>query len=87
MAEWNHFRFVMLMDSTEGTANEAPRGLDEMSDEEVSGIMNCNIQSLVGMTRAVLPWMKARKSGCVLSISSGSGLAPGPFIAIYSATK
>lgn len=70
-----------------GIANEIPRRLEEFSDSEVDNIINCNIFSTVSMTRTVLPFMQAKKKGAIISVSSGSGNHPGPFLAIYSATK
>ncbi|XP_030879001.1 very-long-chain 3-oxoacyl-CoA reductase-like [Leptonychotes weddellii] len=39
------------------------------------------------MTRLVLPGMVERSKGAILNISSASGIAPVPLLAIYSATK
>lgn len=50
-------------------------------------MINCNIYSTVWMTRAVLKYMKARKNGGIVSISSGSGNNMAPFLVIYSSTK
>jgi 17beta-estradiol 17-dehydrogenase / very-long-chain 3-oxoacyl-CoA reductase len=70
-----------------GTANEIPKRIEEFTDEDVTGMINCNIHSLLWMTRTVSKHMKAKNNGCVISISSGSGNAPAPFLAVYSATK
>lgn len=70
-----------------GTANEAPKWLLEFDDEEIAAMINTNCFSVVDMSRAVLPFMKERKTGSIVSISSGSGNYPGPLIQIYSATK
>lgn len=70
-----------------GTANEVPKALDELTDEECDDMINCNMHSTLFMTRAVLPVMKQQGKGAVLSVSSGSGNHPGPFISVYSATK
>lgn len=70
-----------------GTSNEVPMNLEEFDDDLVDNLLHCNIFSTVQCTRAVLPLMKARKNGCVLNISSGSGNHPTPMLAIYSATK
>lgn len=45
------------------------------------------MDSTVFMTRAVMKYMLERKNGCVVSISSGSGNLPAPYLAVYSATK
>lgn len=63
------------------------QALEEFTDQQLDDMLNCNIQSLVSMTRAVLPSMKQRRSGCVISISSGSGNWCSPYLVVYSATK
>lgn len=50
-------------------------------------MIQCNINSTVQMTRAVFPFMKDKKSGAIISISSGSGNFPAPYLAVYSSTK
>lgn len=70
-----------------GFNEDRPLPLEEFTDEAVDAMLHCNIHSTVGMTRAILPLMKNRGKGCVLSVSSISGNHPGPFIQLYSATK
>jgi short-subunit dehydrogenase len=50
-------------------------------------MLQVNIVSLVSLTRALLPAMIARKSGRVLNIGSTAGFPPGPFMAVYYASK
>lgn len=78
---------IGLLVNNVGMANPAPKLLMEMPDSEVDDIINCNIMSVTGMTRAVLKFMKQRDSGAVLSISSGSGNFPASYLCIYSSTK
>jgi len=70
-----------------GTANEIPKRIEEFTDQDVSDLVNCNIYSLLWMTRTVLKHMRSRSNGAIISISSGSGNNPSPFLALYSATK
>jgi short-subunit dehydrogenase len=46
-----------------------------------------NIASLVGLTRAFVPAMLARRRGRILNTGSTAGFPPGPFMAVYYATK
>ncbi len=76
-----------LLVNNVGVANEIPMELHEFADKEIEDMINCNIYSTVNMSRAVLPYMKGRKNGGVISISSGSGNGPTPMLVVYSATK
>jgi short-subunit dehydrogenase len=46
-----------------------------------------NVISLVKLTKLILPEMIKRRSGKILNVASTAGFAPGPFMAIYYATK
>ncbi|XP_020836056.2 very-long-chain 3-oxoacyl-CoA reductase-like isoform X1 [Phascolarctos cinereus] len=50
-------------------------------------MMNCNMLSMVQMTRIILPQMVARGRGVIINISSMAGRQPSPFLALYGATK
>jgi short-subunit dehydrogenase len=50
-------------------------------------MVQVNIAALVALTRAFLPEMIERKRGRVLNIGSTAGFQPGPFMAVYYASK
>lgn len=50
-------------------------------------IINCNMVSVVNMTKIVLPQMLLNQKGVILNISSMSGKIPQPLLAVYSASK
>jgi short-subunit dehydrogenase len=50
-------------------------------------MVDVNIRALVRLTHAFLPAMLARGRGRILNIGSTAGLQPGPFGAVYYATK
>ena len=49
-------------------------------------LVDCNISSLLSVTRAVLPSMVARRKGAVINISSFAARTC-PLLSVYSATK
>ena len=51
------------------------------------GMIDLNCRALVALTHGVLPTMIARKSGGVLNIASTASFQPGPWMAVYYATK
>ncbi|XP_078056926.1 very-long-chain 3-oxoacyl-CoA reductase-like [Mustelus asterias] len=56
-------------------------------EKEILDIMNCNVLSVLMMTRIVLPHMLKRKKGIIINISSEAGTHPHPLITMYCATK
>ena len=50
-------------------------------------MVDVNVRALVRLTHAFVPAMVARRSGRVLNIGSTAGLQPGPYGAVYYATK
>ncbi len=50
-------------------------------------MIQLNVVALVELTHALLPGMIARGSGRVLNLGSTAGFVPGPFMAVYYASK
>jgi NAD(P)-dependent dehydrogenase (short-subunit alcohol dehydrogenase family) len=61
--------------------------VEEASPEEVEAVFRTNVFGLLAVTRAVLPVMRAQKSGRILNISSVGGFAQVPGWGVYGATK
>ncbi len=58
-----------------------------MSKEDVEGMLAVNIRVLTELTYRVLPYMTAKKQGKILNVASIAAYAPGPYMAMYYATK
>jgi NAD(P)-dependent dehydrogenase (short-subunit alcohol dehydrogenase family) len=71
--------------------NNAGRGLlgavEEASDQEVRAVFETNVFGLLAVTRAVLPVMRAQRSGRVFNLSSVGGIAVGQGWGVYGGTK
>lgn len=66
---------------------ELAGALEELSLDEAKAQFETNFFGIVRMVKAVLPLMRQQKDGQIINISSLAGLAPVPFMGIYSASK
>jgi NAD(P)-dependent dehydrogenase (short-subunit alcohol dehydrogenase family) len=66
---------------------EQAGALEELSLEEARGQFETNFFGVVRMVKEVLPIMRGQRSGRVINVSSLAGLAPIPFMGMYSASK
>src|SRR5881296_864390 len=66
--------------SLDGAFEETPLG-------QARDLFELNFFGAVRMTQAVLPAMRARKSGRIVFVSSVLGFLPAPFMGFYAATK
>lgn len=53
----------------------------------IENVIDVNVQALTRLTRIVLPEMLARGRGGIINVSSLGGLMPGPYQAVYYASK
>ncbi len=61
--------------------------VEEGEDAEIRAMFETNFFGLAAMSRAVLPIMRAQKSGTIVNISSMGGVCSFPGIGYYNATK
>lgn len=82
---------VARFDHIDVLVNNAGRGfvgaVEEASAEELQAIFTVNVFGLLSVTRAVLPVMRARRSGRVINIGSVGGLISRAGAGVYDATK
>lgn len=55
--------------------------------DEQLGLVDLNIRALTELTLHMLPGMVARRRGGVINLSSVAGFVPGPYMALYYASK
>lgn len=61
--------------------------IEESEDTEVRKMFEVNVFGLARMTQAVLPGMRARRSGHIVNVSSIGGIRAFPAVGFYNATK
>ncbi|MBP2301371.1 oxidoreductase [Azospirillum picis] len=61
--------------------------IEEGEDAEIRAMFETNVFGLAAVTRAVLPGMRARRSGHIVNISSQGGMIGFPGSGYYAATK
>ena len=61
--------------------------LEAISDEQMIQQFNINVFGTMRLTRAVLPYFRARKTGTIITTTSLGAYIPDPFMSIYSASK
>ncbi len=81
-------RKKISVDALVNNAGFGDHGAFEKSDwEKVSMMIMTNVHALTHLTRLVLPSMRAHGRGIIVNIGSTAGLQPGPYMAVYYATK
>lgn len=60
---------------------------DEQDQNVVQRMLDLNIDALTALTAAFLPGMKQRRRGRILNVASTAAFQPGPFMAVYYASK
>jgi NAD(P)-dependent dehydrogenase (short-subunit alcohol dehydrogenase family) len=62
-------------------------GVEEASMAEIRAQFEVNVYGAVAVIQAVLPFMRARRAGRIINITSVSGLVGWPSLGIYSGSK
>merc|ERR1739838_88561 len=76
------------MGNNVGMSYEYPEYFLQIEDgaAKCKAMVDCNINSMLNVTRAVLPAMVARRKGAVINMSSFSAFS-GPLLSVYAASK
>ena len=61
--------------------------VEETAIPEIESLFDTNVFGMVRTIRAVLPYMRARRSGRIINLSSVLGFLPAPYMGAYSASK
>jgi NAD(P)-dependent dehydrogenase (short-subunit alcohol dehydrogenase family) len=63
------------------------RSTEQATEADIARVLDINLMGVIRTTKAVLPQMRARRSGRVIAISSVGGLVGQPFNEVYCASK
>jgi NAD(P)-dependent dehydrogenase (short-subunit alcohol dehydrogenase family) len=61
--------------------------VEETSISEAASLFDTNVLGLLRTAKAVLPHMRARRSGRIINVSSVLGFLPAPYMGFYAASK
>ena len=78
-------RTVLITGCSSGFGGHAL--FEQFPDATVRAMYDTNVFGLMNVTRAVLPRMREQGDGCVINVTSVSGLLGTPTASIYSSTK
>ncbi len=81
----DHFGHIDVLVNNAGYGLVA--ALEEATDEDIRREIDTNVYGVVNVTRALLPHLRARKSGHVINLSSIAGLIATPGLGYYNLTK
>ncbi|KAH8885952.1 putative short chain oxidoreductase/dehydrogenase [Thozetella sp. PMI_491] len=79
-----HGRIDVLVNNA-GTGINA--GFEDLSDADFQALFSTNVLGTIKATQAVLPYMRARRAGTIINISSTSGLRGLASMSAYAASK
>jgi hypothetical protein len=78
----------LAVDALVNNAGYGAHGAFSSSDPaNMSGMVALNVAALADLTRMFLPGMVERGQGRVMNVSSIASFVPGPYMAVYHATK
>lgn len=87
LAEVTLARFGKVDILVNNAGSNTPQPIDQIQDEDWDRILELNLSSIMVLTRALVPQMKARRWGRIIHISSVLGLGSKEGRNAYSATK
>jgi len=76
---------VSVLVNNAGVASHGPFAESDLRRQ--LAMLQLNVVSLTHLTRLLLPTMLERRAGRILNVASTAAFAPGPFMAVYYASK
>ncbi|KAJ2234001.1 hypothetical protein IWW45_003753 [Coemansia sp. RSA 485] len=70
-----------------GLCHENPIFFDEESEKLCNDMVEVNVNTMMNVTRIVVPQMQKRKNGLIINMGSFAALRSLPFLSVYAGTK
>lgn len=80
------FGRIDILVNNAGTTH-LPAAMEDVTEADFDKVIAVNVKSVYLTAKAIVPLMKAQKSGAILNISSTAGLSPRPRLSWYNASK
>ncbi|KAJ2899197.1 hypothetical protein IWW38_001091, partial [Coemansia aciculifera] len=78
---------VSVLVNNVGLCHENPIFFDEEDKDVCNDMVEVNINTMMNITRIVVPQMQERKNGLIFNLGSFSAMRSMPFLSVYSGTK
>jgi 3-oxoacyl-[acyl-carrier protein] reductase len=82
----DHFGDIDIVVNNAGFTHKNQAFLD-VDEDTYDRCFDVNVKAIYHMINAVVPSMRAKKSGCIINIGSTAGLRPRPGLTWYNASK
>ena len=85
-AALDHFGRVDILVNNAGVTH-LPAAMEDVTEEDFDRVLAVNTKSVFLTAQAIVPLMKAQKSGAILNVASTAGVSPRPRLSWYNASK
>ncbi|KAJ2239793.1 hypothetical protein GGI13_007891, partial [Coemansia sp. RSA 455] len=70
-----------------GLCHENPTFFDEEEQDKCNDMVEVNVNTMMDLTRIVVPQMQQRKNGLIINLGSFAAIRSMPFLSVYAGTK
>ncbi|GJN91729.1 hypothetical protein Rhopal_004752-T1 [Rhodotorula paludigena] len=70
-----------------GKSYDEPTFFQDLPEQDMTDIVEINVNATLKVTKIVVPGMISRKRGLILTVGSFASLIPSPLLAVYSGSK
>ena len=85
-AALDHFGRIDILVNNAGVTH-LPAAMEDVTEEDFDRVLAVNTKSVFLTAQAIVPLMKAQKSGAILNVASTAGVSPRPRLSWYNASK